>query len=201
MPSLGELKRRRTKVRRRKQKATSARKHVRKVGVPKGAKPAKKKLLARLAHLAGRLRERAQKLTQRIKRKREERNKRINTSPGWPHWGGSAAIIDREVLPVAKQFGVPLTSRKRPPSHPLSISNPGSDHNEANTLSDAADLGTFSGEKLAHAIARALGIEGYSTGNYNGYTIYRDGHAYRVQILWAVKGHYDHVHVGIKRIS
>lgn len=113
-------------------------------------------------------------------------------------WGGSRRVINEDVIPVAKRFGVPITSRKRAANDPLSISNPGSDHNEANKTADAVDLGTFNGRDLAHAIAKALGISGYSTGNFNSYFIQRHGHTYRVQILWAVEGHFDHVHVGIR---
>lgn len=116
-------------------------------------------------------------------------------------WGGSRRIINEEVLPVAKRHSVPVTSRKRSASDPLSISNPGSDHNKANTTADAADLGTYNGSELARAIARSLGITSYTTGNYNSYYIVRRGITYRVQILWAVKGHFDHVHVGIKRVD
>lgn len=114
-------------------------------------------------------------------------------------WGGGRRIINEEVIPVAQRFGVAVTSRKRAANDPLSISNPSSDHNKANTNADAVDLGTFSGADLAHAIARALGIKGYSVGNFNSYFIERHGVTYRVQILWAVEGHYDHVHVGIRR--
>jgi hypothetical protein len=67
-----------------------------------------------------------------------------------------------------------------------------------NTTAYAVDLGTFSGANLAHAIANALGISGYSTGNYNGYYITRCSKRFRVQILWAVSGHYNHVHVGVR---
>ena len=123
---------------------------------------------------------------------------RVVATPGAPHWGGGDDIIRAECDPVAAHYGAPVTSRKRSASDPLSLSNPGSDHNEANTTASAADYGTFSGAPLAHAIANALGISGYSTGNYNAYYIKRAGHRYRVQILWAVEGHFDHCHVGIK---
>ena len=200
MPSLGDLKRRREEVRKRRQNAISARKQVRKVPVPSGARGRKKKLLVRLTELARSLAARVRKLTGRIRRKREQR-KKFDISPGYPHYGGCRYIIENEVIPVAKKYGVPVTSRKRPANHPLSISNPGSDHNEANTYADAVDLGTYNGQALAHAIAKALGISGFSTGNYNHYFIQRRGHTFRVQILWAVSGHFDHVHVGIKRVS
>ena len=114
-------------------------------------------------------------------------------------WGGSKSIITNEVLPVARRYEVPVTSRKRAANHPLTIANPSSDHSVLSTDSYAADFGTYEGSALAFAIAHALGISGYTTGNYAGYSIERAGSTFRVQILWAVEGHYDHVHVGIKR--
>ena len=112
---------------------------------------------------------------------------------------GCRSIINNEVLPVAKKYGVPITSRKRAANHPLSIANPSSDHNRANRTADAIDLGTVDGSPVAYAIAHSLGISGYSTGNYNSYYIERAGKTFRIQILWAVSGHYDHVHVGVRR--
>jgi hypothetical protein len=114
-------------------------------------------------------------------------------------WGGSKSIIENEVLPVARRYGIPVTSRKRAATDPLTIANPSSDHSVLSTESYAADLGTYDGSALAYAIAHALGISGYSTGNYTGHYITRAGKTFRVQILWAVEGHFDHVHVGIRR--
>lgn len=114
-------------------------------------------------------------------------------------WAGTKSIATNEVIPVARRYGVPITSRKRAASHPLSISNPSSDHNAANEDAYAVDFGTYDGSALAYAIAHSLGLSGYTTGNFAGYLIERAGRTFRVQILWAVEGHYDHVHVGIKR--
>jgi hypothetical protein len=133
-----------------------------------------------------------------IRRRRAAANDGPDSGEG--PWAGTQSIIELEVLPVFARFGVPVTSLKRAADHPLSISNPSSDHNMANTTAYAADGATYNGEPVARAIATALGISGFSVGNYNGYTIYRAGNAFRVQILWAVSGHYDHVHVGIRRL-
>jgi hypothetical protein len=113
---------------------------------------------------------------------------------GYPEWSGGRSICEYEVVPVATRYGVPVTSRKRT----TTLGNPSSDHYVGNTTAYAVDLGTFSGANLAHAIANALGISGYSTGNYNGYYITRCSKRFRVQILWAVSGHYNHVHVGVR---
>lgn len=130
-----------------------------------------------------------------------ERKRKINFSAGTPHWGGSDDIIRRDCDPVAKDHGAPVTSRKRSASDPLTQANPGSDHSVLATLASAADYGTYSGGPLAYALARALGIGGYQVGNFNGYTISVAGETFRAQILWAVAGHYDHTHVGIRRVS
>lgn len=152
----------------------------------------------RRAHKFKLLREWTRSKVRRIKRRiRQDR-----PAPGPPPsaYGGSQAAGESVVVQNSHDYGAPITSRKRAANDPLSISNPSSDHNEANTTAYAWDLATFNGASLAHAIARDLGISGYSTGNYNGYTIYRNGVAFRVQILWAVPGHFNHVHCGIRRV-
>ena len=142
-------------------------------------------------------------LRKRIKAKlrRRKQNKSIDISAGSPHWGGSDDVIRKFGDPVAADFGAPVTSRKRAANDPLTIANPSSDHSVLAITASAADYGTFSGSGLAYAIARAFGIAGYSTGNYNGYNVTIDGHVYRVQILWAVSGHFNHVHLGVRRVS
>jgi hypothetical protein len=99
------------------------------------------------------------------------------------------------------RYGAWISSRKRPSSHPLSEQNPSSDHNEANENAYAIDFATFNGSRLAHAIARKLGISNYSTGNFAGYTVQRGGATFRVQILWAVAGHFNHVHLGVRLLA
>lgn len=113
---------------------------------------------------------------------------------GAPNWSGGASICEREVVPVAARFGAPITSRKRTST----LGNPSSDHYVGNTTAYAVDIGTFNGAPIAHAIAHALGISNYSVGNYNGYYIKRCDKLFRVQILWAVSGHFNHVHVGVR---
>ena len=135
----------------------------------------------------------------KVKKRIEEIEKaRAEAKTGTGAWGGSMSIVEQEVVvPVYGKNGVPVTSRKRAATHPLSIKTPGSDHNMANTTAYAADGGTFNGAETAQDAANALGISGYSTGNYNTYTITRAGKSFQVQILWAVPGHFDHVHTGV----
>lgn len=120
------------------------------------------------------------------------------SKPGDPYWAGCRRVIDKEVLPIAKRYGVPITSRKRTTA--LNGNN-ASDHNVWNKTADAVDLGTFSGASLARAIAKKLDNSNWSPGSYAMWNIKRGGATFRVQILWAVQGHFDHVHVGLKLVS
>ena len=124
----------------------------------------------------------------------------INFSLGAPHWGGAEDYLTQVLDPYVRSLGYTKTSGKRSASDPLSISNPGSDHSTASTNASASDYGTFSGEDLAHKIAAKLGISNYSTGNYNGYYVQIGGRTFRAQILWAVSGHFNHVHVGLRLV-
>lgn len=135
-----------------------------------------------------------QKLERLIAREKARRPK-----SGEGAWGGSKSIVVNECRPVAKRRGVPRTSSKRGVKHWATLLNPGSDHSVLALTAFADDYGTTDGAGLAHDLAAALGIQGYTTGNYNSYFIWRAGKRFRVQILWAVSGHFDHVHVGIRR--
>lgn len=113
---------------------------------------------------------------------------------------GTQAVAESAAF-LGPRHGAPVTSRKRAANHPLSIANPDSDHNEANKDAYGLDFGTFNGAGLAHAIARHFGIRNYRTGNFNGYIVRVRGATFRIQILWAVEGHFNHVHLGVKHIS
>jgi hypothetical protein len=55
------------------------------------------------------------------------------------------------------------------------------------------------GDDLARRLADDYGIPRSSIGTYNRHTINVDGQRFSVQLLWRVSGHYDHVHLGIRR--
>jgi hypothetical protein len=65
----------------------------------------------------------------------------------------------------------------------------------------ATDFGVSGrkGDELARAIEKKYAIPASSIGTYNRHTITVDGKKYSVQLLWKVQGHYDHVHLGIRR--
>lgn len=166
-----------------------------------------KRLYARLRKLNEKIRKRRKKghKTPVLAKRRRKVRKKIHEAPkgaprtgcggsGPPHWSGADSILEEEVEPIAARFGIGVTSAKRTST----LGNPSSDHYVGNTTASARDLGTTNGRTAAHAIASGLGITGYSTGNYNHYYIRRCGKTFRVQILWAVQGHYDHIHVGIR---
>jgi hypothetical protein len=77
-----------------------------------------------------------------------------------------------------------------------------SDHHVANTDAWAVDLAvrgiqrpTPQTEEAARRVASALGKPGWTGGDLK-VTI----QGYRFQVLWKVGGHFNHVHVGVKKI-
>jgi hypothetical protein len=63
------------------------------------------------------------------------------------------------------------------------------------------DFATFDGSGYAHRLARAAGWTWYQTGSYATFNyVASDGNTYRIQILWAVSGHFNHVHMGVRRV-
>lgn len=116
-------------------------------------------------------------------------------------WGGSEGVADTAKA-LARSMGIPVTSTKRNLADTQRVgSNTGSDHYTGNTNAYAADFGVSGarGDDLARRIADAYGIPRSSLGTFNRHTITVDGQRYSVQLLWRVSGHYDHVHVGIRR--
>jgi len=113
-------------------------------------------------------------------------------------WGGSQKVVNTTVAPILKQFGVTVTSAKRS-SDPSGIGTQ-SDHHVGNKTAYANDLPATGqkGEQIARAIAKRLGIKGYSTGNFQRHTVNIGGKKFSAQILWNVQGHHDHVHYGIR---
>jgi peptidoglycan hydrolase-like protein with peptidoglycan-binding domain len=117
-------------------------------------------------------------------------------------WGGSQGVADRAVQ-IARSMGVPVTSTKRDLATTRRVgSTTGSDHYTGNRNAYAVDLGVRGsrGTELARRIADTYGIPRSSIGTYNRHTINVGGRRYSVQLLWQVSGHYDHVHVGVRRV-
>jgi LysM repeat protein len=116
-------------------------------------------------------------------------------------WGGSQGVADA-AKEIARGMGVPVTSEKRDLATTQRVgSSTGSDHYTGNTNAYAVDLGVSGakGDQLAREIARKYGIPESNIGTYNRHTIEVDGQKYSLQLLWKVQGHFDHVHLGIRR--
>jgi len=116
------------------------------------------------------------------------------TAPGAPGWGGTADIFDQFVHPFMRRRGLSIGGQKEP-GHAT-----GGDHDPNSRTSYACDYGTTSGAGAANALGQAMGRGGSSTGTFATFNIKVDGRSFRVQILWGVRDHYDHVHVGIRAI-
>ncbi len=116
-------------------------------------------------------------------------------------WGGSEGVADA-AKGIAAQMGIPVTSQKRDLAATQRVgSTTGSDHFTGNTNAFATDFGVSGakGDQLAKAIAQKYGIPESNIGTFNRHTINVDGQRYSLQLLWKVAGHFDHVHLGIRR--
>ena len=78
-----------------------------------------------------------------------------------------------------------------------------SDHHISQSDSWACDLAvrgvhhpTAATETAARRVASALGEPGWSGGN-----LVKTVDGYRFQVLWRVAGHFDHVHVGVRKVA
>lgn len=107
-------------------------------------------------------------------------------------WGGSRAVTDEVIRIVAGR--APVTSRKRTAMY----GTPGSDHHVSQKQADAVDFGTAPNYALAREIAQKLG--GRWLGDYDAFTITRNGQRYRVQIIAGPHGTGPHLHVGVRRV-
>jgi hypothetical protein len=120
------------------------------------------------------------------------------------NWAGSERIAERAVS-VATQLGARVTSRKRDDSATLRAgSTRGSDHHIGNAVAYAIDFGVRSdlavGDRVFEAIRRVYGIPA-QPGSYTRHEIQDSTGRYSIQLLWRVKDHFDHVHLGVRRVD
>lgn len=107
-------------------------------------------------------------------------------------WAGTQRVTDR----LTKGLG-PVTSTKR--STQTTSSGNISDHWVGNKTAYAKDIGATgsAGDKIVKRLAKRLGVKpGRLVGTYDPIVKGK----YRIQVLWKVSGHYDHVHVGVARV-
>jgi peptidoglycan hydrolase-like protein with peptidoglycan-binding domain len=118
-------------------------------------------------------------------------------------WGGSQNVANAAKR-IAASMGIPVTSQKRSLADTIRVgSTTASDHYTGNKNAFAVDFGVAGsrGDQLARAIAKKYGIPLSNIGTFNGHNVRIDGGTYRLQLLWRVAGHFDHVHLGIKRVG
>lgn len=148
-------------------------------------------------------RDEAKKLRKLHKEKGTIQAVQVTTTSGAPHYGGAADVMNQLVKPlIVGEFGLPVGSEKRTPSHNAAIGgSPTSDHLTTKSLTFATDFPTFSGETAARALAKKVGWTNWSPNSYATFDVKIDGHTYRFQILWGSGiGHGDHIHVGISLV-
>lgn len=108
-------------------------------------------------------------------------------------WGGSVAPA-RRAIAIGRRNGLTVTSTKR------SSGNTGSDHHTSQRRSFAADMSngtrpTPQMDRTARQIAAACGHSGWK-----GSLLNVRANGYRVQLIWRYPNHYNHVHVGVRRL-
>jgi peptidoglycan hydrolase-like protein with peptidoglycan-binding domain len=116
-------------------------------------------------------------------------------------WGGSQKVANAAKA-IASARSIPVTSQKRNLSDTIRVgSSTSSDHYTGNKTAFAVDFGVSGtrGDQLARAIATKYGIPQGNIGTFNGHVIKVGGAKYRLHLFWRVNGHFDHVHLGVRR--
>lgn len=116
-------------------------------------------------------------------------------SAGAPTWGGCRYVTNEVIGIVNANGGYGVTSRKRTETY----GNPSSDHYTGNSLADAVDFATGNNYSLAQTIRSRLA--GGTHREYESFTIRRDGHTFRGQLIAGTHGTGPHLHFGCRRID
>lgn len=136
-----------------------------------------------------------------LEKMKEVLRKRAGAIHAGGGWGGSKNVANA-AKKIAASMGIPITSQKRNLADTIRVgSSTSSDHYTGNKTAFAVDFGVSGsrGDQLAQRIAKKYGIPQSHIGTFNGHIIKVDGQNYRLQLLWRVAGHFDHVHFGIRR--
>lgn len=133
-------------------------------------------------------------------RRELERWKRENIIPKasgkGPYEGAKSVAREIEAV-VERKRGECSGSEKRAATHPLSLSNPGSDHNEANRDAYAIDFLLVDDYEMATIIAAHFGVDW--AGDYSNFYVERGGRTFRVQLIAGTHGTGPHFHEGVRR--
>lgn len=125
----------------------------------------------------------------------------IDTTPGAPHWGGSADLIHAIVDPIAKKHGVSAGGTKE------SGHTAGGDHDPAQTSAFACDYSGGDMDAFAREVATVMG-DADVVHSYTSISVEAGGVSFAVQVLWQLSNpspgpgdyaHTGHVHVGAHR--
>lgn len=112
-----------------------------------------------------------------------------------PHsgaWAGTEALVRWALR------GFQVSNWKRTPQQNAAAGGaPNSDHLTTVRNAFAGDAGPPS-DSTAATIAGRLGLRGWGAGSYARYGV-RGLPSFGAQLLWKVKDHYDHVHLGVRR--
>lgn len=118
------------------------------------------------------------------------------------NWGGSMpralwfARVADDWAKTNGKAGSLVTSQKR--SRKQTDSGNTSDHYEGNSDAYAVDIAAAGaeGDAILAYIMQKFGYPEYKGGSWFNITI----NGYRYQIGWRVKNHFDHIHIGVKRV-
>ena len=115
------------------------------------------------------------------------------------NWGGSMGRVLAFAKVAKDTMGKNYAgSQKR--GRKLTASGKVSDHYLNNEIAYAVDMGVRTyeeGDRLLANLMTWFGHPEYKGGSW--FNVIKDG--YRYQVGWRVKGHFDHVHVGVKRVG
>lgn len=118
--------------------------------------------------------------------------------PDDDRWGGTQIIFEKFINPFMEKEGLKKHSHKRA----YDTVEPGmSDHYIGAKKSYAGDYPTYNGGPIALKFAERIGWKSYRNGTFDRVIIQVGNRKFTLQLLWAVKGHFDHIHVGLRRVS
>jgi len=137
-------------------------------------------------------RKEAERLEKKIKE--QEADNAVDWSLGPQAWGGMRDFFEEVIYPVADAHGITYDQDDKEYGHAA-----GGDHDPGVLNAFAEDFPTFSGANFARAVAAKLGSPGGGVGTYSFIYFNWRGVRVRVQVLWAVAGHFNHVHIGARR--